>query len=444
MKHWISALIVSLLVLLLGTTAACADDLQVETAPGKFTVDFTMADSHFAVVRFSTQDETGWFTLYSEDGHFSGEGTLQCSYQPCKLTVKTQNIELKDRDKVRVDYPGTPMPEGQALPFAEKRRGVRDLVLTPVDGGVAYHFTAEGHGSVTLKYRTVRETGSVILYPDEAYVYDGVLSLPYTYNQSNVYITLVSGKNRTKLAEEKTTRGYTLEQKVFEPAQDGRLKGVVICVDAGHQNVPGGHAEPLGPGLSGMGSTIGGMAEGTVTNRRESIVMLECAYILRDELLRQGATVIMTRETEAIRISNLDRVGAANDGGAHIMFRLHGDLNSDPKLRGFSVIYPFHSSYAQEVADHETYGQYATLIRDALAEKAAEGRGVHPRISTSDSYVGNNWAKMPCFLVELGFMSNVQDDVLLSIPEHQQQLAEALAEGSYRLAIELGVLQPEQ
>jgi hypothetical protein len=80
----------------------------------------------------------------------------------------------------------------------------------------------------------------------------------------------------------------------------------------------------------------------------------------------------------------------------------------------------------------------------ALAEKAAEGRGVHPRISTLDSYVGNNWAKMPCFLVELGFMSNVQDDVLLSIPEHQQQLAEALAEGSYRLAIELGVLQPEQ
>ena len=431
-------------VLLTLLSAAAAENLRVEASQETFSVDFSLPGQHFAVVRYATDAETGWFTLYSPDGHFSGEGTLQCACPPCRLRVTTQTVAFRSVDRVSVDWPGISAPEGVPMPFADRPGVVRDLVLTPVDGGVAYRFTAEGHGSVRLQYRTVRETGSVFLCPDADYVYEGVLSLPRTYNQSNVHVAVFSGKDGRELAEGTGVRGYTLTRNVAEPAPEGRLRGVIVCVDAGHQNVRGGRPEPLGPGLYGEGGRRGGMAEGVATRRRESVVMLECAYVLRDELLRQGATVIMTRDTEETWLSNIERADIANAGGAHVMLRLHGDLHADANTRGFSVIYPNRSDYARAVADRETYTGYATLIMNALAEKASEGSGVRPRISTSDDYVGNNWAEMPCFLVELGFMSNVQDDVLLSAPEHQQQLAEGLAEGVYRLMVERGVIRPEE
>ena len=32
----------------------------------------------------------------------------------------------------------------------------------------------------------------------------------------------------------------------------------------------------------------------------------------------------------------------------------------------------------------------------------------------NDKFVGNNWAQMPCFLVEMGYMSNVGEDIKLA------------------------------
>ena len=45
---------------------------------------------------------------------------------------------------------------------------------------------------------------------------------------------------------------------------------------------------------------------------------------------------------------------------------------------------------------------------------------------------------MPCFLVEMGFMSNPQEDLLLSTPAYQQLLAEGMAQGVYDIALYRG------
>jgi ATP synthase F0 subunit b len=44
-----------------------------------------------------------------------------------------------------------------------------------------------------------------------------------------------------------------------------------------------------------------------------------------------------------------------------------------------------------------------------------------------DTYTGLNWSTVPCILVECGFMSNPDEDVLLNTPEYQQKLAAAQA-----------------
>ena len=61
------------------------------------------------------------------------------------------------------------------------------------------------------------------------------------------------------------------------------------------------------PGLCGQGH---------FTYRRESIVVLEIAYLVRDELRRQGAEVVMTREDEYTFITSIPRADVANDAGA--------------------------------------------------------------------------------------------------------------------------------
>ena len=59
------------------------------------------------------------------------------------------------------------------------------------------------------------------------------------------------------------------------------------------------------------------------------------------------------------------------------------------------------------------------------------------------SFVGNNWARMICFPIEMGFMSNVQGEHLLSQPVYQQWLAEGMAQGVYEIALFRGLVEAE-
>ena len=61
-------------------------------------------------------------------------------------------------------------------------------------------------------------------------------------------------------------------------------------------------------------------------------------------------------------------------------------------------------------------------------------------VMLNDSYVGNNWAVMPCFLLEMGFLSNRQDDYRLSHPDFQQRMAESIAQGVYEMALLRGLI----
>ena len=50
------------------------------------------------------------------------------------------------------------------------------------------------------------------------------------------------------------------------------------------------------------------------------------------------------------------------------------------------------------------------------------------------TYVGNNWSLMPSFLIEMGYMTNMEEDLLLSHPIYQERLVQGMVEGVVRLA----------
>lgn len=190
----------------------------------------------------------------------------------------------------------------------------------------------------------------------------------------------------------------------------------------------------MGPGLKGT-SAKGGQASGIKTGRYEFAVNHEFAQRLRDAFLRLGAQVVMTRTEPVSLVTNLERAAIANEAGADIFLRIHCNSSSSGG-RGISVHCPLNSDYAKAVADSKTYVRYAQLMAQAMSQATGARAGG----KCNDNFVANNWAKMPAFLIELGFMSDPEEDLLLSSPAYQDKLIKGIINGTVLVMKDRGVL----
>ena len=202
------------------------------------------------------------------------------------------------------------------------------------------------------------------------------------------------------------------------------LASALICLDPGHGTPPaiGRQREPIGPGSRTLKIKDGGGAPG------EDAVVLEIAQKTRDELLRRGYRVAMTRTGPTFRYGtggNVARAQFCNRQAAALMLRIHADGSSDPSRHGASTLYPaFHRGWTDDV-----YGQSlraARLIqRSLIGFTRARNLGL---IRRSD-LTGFNWANVPVVLVETGFMTSATEGRLLRSRSYQQKVARGLATG---------------
>lgn len=426
-----------LLIVLLVFWASCAQagGLTIEPYAGGVSYGFS-SDEKFLVLECKTDAETVQETVYSADGAFAGEIALAHTFAPSyvRLTVKTlKGVELfsERTDSIAVERSS---PE-QRLPAEDRCRKLSDVEITPLVHAFQYHFRAPGRETVLLSYRSSTERGTVTLYAGENYAYDGVLELPYTYHNSNVVLTVSAANNSIDLYEDMLRTGYPVPDA---PAQgEGRLSGVTVCIDPGHQEEGQYITENIGPGLPGTKRSSPGMARGTVTRRMESIVVLEIAFVLRDVLLSQGATVVMTREIQETYVSNEERAAIAAGANADFLLRLHGNNRDNANTQGIAVYAPVGSDYAKAIADAEGWHAMCDILLAAMQNATGQAKGT---TSLTNDYIGNNWATMPSFLIEMGYMSNPQEDMLLSAPAYQALLAQGMADGVYEMAVHLGLI----
>ena len=438
LKRFFSLFLVFALLSLLPAAQASVT-LALDTDVCVLRYAFFLPEEEFVILEYSAPQESGRITLHSEDGHFEGAIDLPYSQAGGKVRVTIETLKQKQQAAGTATLP--PSPDYQP-PKGISTVKVRSLGLTDTPEGLHYSFSAPGAQYFMLNVRSKQQSFTAPIYPsDENGLFDGDIPLPLTYARTLTSVKLLSGAG-VVLCEEQERKGYLAPPA--PEAQEGRLNGVVVCIDPGHQENGTPAMEPLGPGLDGRTSGSGGMAQGGVTMRKESIVVLEIGVALRDELIRQGATVVMTRLRQDEALTNLQRCQIAEDGGADIMLRLHADIQENKNKQGFSIYCPFHSTYAQAVADSATYRLMGDMLINAM--KRAVGYELEDKtgfVTLSDQFVGNNWAKMPCFLVELGFMSNPTEDVLLSTPVYQQRLAEGMAQGVYEIALLRGLISLE-
>lgn len=208
------------------------------------------------------------------------------------------------------------------------------------------------------------------------------------------------------------------------PTEPNHGGGFIVVIDPGHQSKGDQTPEPIGPGATETKARVTGGTSGVVTRIPEYEVVLQISTNLKARLEAAGVTVIMTRTTNDVNISNAERAAAANTANADLFVRVHADGSTDPSTAGISTLYPGANRWTGPIVDPSK--RAAARVQEAtVAATGATSRGTTARTDLS----GFNWAKVPSVLVECGFMSNAVEDRLLSSPHYQDKLAEGMAQG---------------
>ena len=198
----------------------------------------------------------------------------------------------------------------------------------------------------------------------------------------------------------------------------------IIVIDPGHGPWVNLDMEPIAPGSEITKRKYGIGAAGIVTGTLEREINLNVSLMVRDLLEQDGYTVIMTRTDHTVISSNIDRANLANEHNADLMIRVHSDSFHDSSIHGASMLVPGKVGYAVDIVDiSRIYGEI--ILNTLTKELGMKNRGVITRTDQT----GFNWSKVPIMTVELGFLSNPDEDRLLSSKDYQTKLAQALYKG---------------
>lgn len=210
----------------------------------------------------------------------------------------------------------------------------------------------------------------------------------------------------------------------FDSNGAGRFEEL-IALDAGHQRKGNNEKEPIGPGASAMKAKVSSGTMGVATGKNEYELNLEVSLKLRDELLKRGYPVYMIRETHDVDISNSERALMAAAMKADVLIRIHANGSENRGMDGAltmapSVRNPFVSSIAK---DSQLLSQ---KIIDAFCQTTgARNRGVYQ----TDDMSGINWSKIPVTIVEMGYMTNPQEDRKMTDASYQDKMVRGIADG---------------
>lgn len=224
-----------------------------------------------------------------------------------------------------------------------------------------------------------------------------------------------------------TKNGTDKTEDIKDPVQTSSAKNQkkVIVIDPGHANCSNLTKEPLSPGSSVMKIKDGGGAQGIVTKTPEYEVNMKVALKLKTLLEQKDYSVIMTKTDNSLSLGNVERAEIGNKANASLVIRIHADSCDNTSAKGASMLVPAAINDNTETIC-EPSKKYGTIVLNTLVKEVGmKNRGVIVR----NDMTGFNWSKVPVILVEMGFLSNPDEDKLLSSDEYQDKLAAALADG---------------
>lgn len=202
--------------------------------------------------------------------------------------------------------------------------------------------------------------------------------------------------------------------------------GKVVVLDAGHQAKANTAQEPVGPGAAETKMKVTGGTAGVATGLPEYELTLTVSQLLKTQLEGRGYQVVMVREGHDVDLSNRERAEIANQAEADLFLRIHANGSADPSAQGAMTLCPTPQSPYPIGALYDQCRLAADLVLEGLT--AATG-AEQDAVWETDTMSGINWCQVPVTIVEMGYLSNPQEDVLLNDPAYQAKIAQGIANG---------------
>ncbi|MDR4949924.1 N-acetylmuramoyl-L-alanine amidase [Neobacillus cucumis] len=202
-------------------------------------------------------------------------------------------------------------------------------------------------------------------------------------------------------------------------------KSLVICIDPGHQRKADLATEPVGPGAMTEKIKVTGGTTGVTTGKPEYVLNLEASLILGKILKQRGYEVVYTRTTNDVNLSNIRRAEIANQHHADLFIRIHADGSTNRNISGFSIL----TTSSKNPYTQTIYQESLQAGESILAAVKGSGETKVNGISYRDDMSGLNWAKVPAILIEMGFMTNPQEDQNLSNGDYLTKLMTEVSDG---------------
>ena len=339
-------------------------------------------------------------------------------------TIETRYIANPDR--IVVDLPATAFAFGEA-----------DLKATGLFSDIRYgSMDATSARLVLTAARPARLATAEVLPNENGNGYRMVLDAELVPEQD--FAALVSGQAWTRSA---TDAAATATVAIAAPAADE----FVIAIDAGHGGIDAG-------------------ATGASTKTAEKDITLAFARILHEKLQGlPGVRAVMTRETDKF-LSLSERVLIARQKGADLLISLHADTLRQADIRGatvYTISDKASDHMAAQLAERENFSDTIGGVelpietepavgdilldltrRETQAFSIAMAQAVVGSFEGQISLINNphrhagfrvlQAPDVPSILLELGFLSNKDDEKLLLDPVWRDKVAGLLVEAIKR------------
>lgn len=199
--------------------------------------------------------------------------------------------------------------------------------------------------------------------------------------------------------------------------------GHVVAIDAGHQAKANAEKEPIGPSSQTMKAKMPEGAVGTATGVKEYELTLTVAQKLESELKARGYQVVMVRTSHDVNLSDAERAVIANNSDAEIFIRLHANSMENSGVYGALAMCMTEYNPYNASLHTKSYTLSKKIIDNICSLTGTKNRGVQ-KVDNSSAI---NWSEIPVSVVEMGFLSNPDEDRWLQSEDYQAKIVSGIA-----------------